>query len=98
MLSKLERKLLYTLARDYASGDAAIVDAGSFLGGSTAALLAGVRDRAQQWAGPPVASYDLFRVDDYMVPKFFWEDRSIAVGDSFRPRFDAHVSRFDVPH
>jgi hypothetical protein len=98
MLSKMERRLLYSLARDYASGDAAIVDAGSFLGGSTAALLAGVRDRGQPWAGPPVASYDLFRVDEYMVPKFFSNPGSIRTGDSFRSQFDAHVARFDVPH
>src|SRR5215207_725589 len=37
MLSKAERKVLYSLARDYAGGDHAIVDAGCFLGGSTAA-------------------------------------------------------------
>ena len=98
MLSKLERRLLYSLARDYA-GEGAIVDAGSFLGGSTEALLAGVRDRPEPWSGPPVASYDLFQVDEYMVPKFFADDRSVQLGDSFRPRFDAHVARFgDVPH
>jgi hypothetical protein len=98
MLSKMERRVLYSLARDYASGDAAIVDAGSFLGGSTAALLAGVRDRSEPWSGPPVASYDLFRIDRYMVAKFFSEDGSLRVGDSFRPQFDAGVARFDVPH
>jgi hypothetical protein len=32
------------------------------------------------------------------VPKFFAKDRKARVGDSFRPRFDAHVARFDVPH
>src|SRR6266545_2365144 len=95
MLSKSERKLLYSLARDYAGGDNAIVDAGCFLGGSTAALLAGVRDRKQPWQGPPVESYDLFRVEAFTIPKFFGDDR---VGDSFRPRFDAHVARFDTPH
>ena len=98
MLSKMERRLLYSLARDYARDDAAIVDAGSFLGGSTVALLAGVRDRAQPWSGPPVESYDLFQVDEYMVPKFFADDRSLRLGDSFRSRFDAHVARFEVPH
>src|SRR3954452_12269147 len=75
MLSKTERKLLYGLAREYASGDAAIVDAGCFLGGSTAALLAGLRDRGAAWAGPPLASYDLFRVEEYTLPKFFGDDR-----------------------
>ena len=98
MLSKDERRLLYSLARDYASGEGAIVDAGCFLGGSTAALLAGVRDRQQNWSGPPVASYDLFRVEAFTVPKFFAKDRNVRVGDSFRPRYDASVARFDVPH
>lgn len=97
MLSKAERRLLYSLARDY-PGDGAIVDAGCFLGGSTAALLAGVRDRAEPRTGPPVASYDLFRVEEFTIPKFFRDDGSVQVGESFRPRFDRHVSRFDLPH
>jgi hypothetical protein len=96
MLSKAERRLLYSLARDYATGDAAIVDAGCFLGGSTAALLAGLRDRERGWTGPALTSYDLFRVEAFTIPKFF--DRSVRVGDSFRPRFDAHLAKFDVPH
>jgi hypothetical protein len=98
MLSKTERKLLYSLARDYASGHGAVVDAGCFLGGSTAALLAGVRDRSERWSGPPVESYDLFRVEAFTIGKFFADDPSVHVGDSFRTRFDAHVSRIDVPH
>jgi hypothetical protein len=98
MLSKNERRLLYGLARDYARGDAAIVDAGCFLGGSTAALLAGVRDREERWAGPPVASYDLFRVEAYTMRKFFRNDPAVEVGDSFRDRFDANVAGFDLPH
>jgi hypothetical protein len=58
-----------------------------------------VRDRPEPRSGPPVASYDLFQVDEYMVPKFFADERSVQLGDSFRPRFDAHVARFgDVPH
>jgi hypothetical protein len=98
MLSKPERRLLYALARDYAEDDAAIVDAGCFLGGSTAALLSGVRDRAQAWAGPPVTSYDLFRVEAYTIPEFFRDDPSVRIGDSFRDRFDANVAGFGVPH
>jgi hypothetical protein len=97
MLSKIERKLLYGLARDYASGEGAIVDAGCFLGGSTAALLAGVRDRTKPWTGPPVASYDLFRVEEYTLDKFFRND-GLEVGDSFRERFDENVDGFGAPH
>jgi hypothetical protein len=98
MLSKDERRLLYGLARDHARGDAAIVDAGCFLGGSTAALLAGVRDRRERWTGPPVASYDLFRIEAYTMQKFFRDEPGAEVGASFRDRFDANVARFDVPH
>jgi len=96
MISKEERRLLYALAREYASGDGAIVDAGCFLGGSTVALLGGLRDRAERWSGPPVASYDLFRVDPATIPKYF--DDSVRAGDSFRARFDVNVAGFDVPH
>src|SRR3989441_4049677 len=98
MLSKTERKLLYELARDYAADDAAIVDAGCFLGGSTAALLAGVRDRPETWTGPAVESYDLFAVEAYTIHKFFGDDPTVRVGDSFRERFDASVAGFGVPH
>jgi hypothetical protein len=96
MLSTEERRLLYGLAREYASGQGAIVDAGCFLGGSTVALLAGVRDRARRWEGPPIASYDLFRVDPPTISKYF--DDSVSAGDSFRARFDANVAGFGVPH
>jgi hypothetical protein len=98
MLSKSERRLLYSLAREYAAADGAIVDAGCFLGGSTAALLSGLRDRAEAWTGPPVASYDLFQVEAYTIPKFFADDPSVHVGDSFRHRFDANVAGFTIPH
>jgi len=96
MLSKEERRLLYVLAREYAAGEAAIVDAGCFLGGSTVALLGGVRDRATRWEGPPVASYDLFRVDPATISKYF--DDSVSAGDSFRGLFDTNVAGFGVSH
>jgi hypothetical protein len=97
MLSRMERTLLYWLARYYAAGDA-IVDAGSFLGGSTVALLAGVADRVDTARRPPVVSYDRFRVEAYTISKFFANDQGVRIGDSFRERFDGHVARFDVPH
>jgi hypothetical protein len=98
MLAEEELALLYTLARDYASGEGAIVDAGCFLGGSSAALLAGLRDRPRPWAGPPLASYDLFRVEPYTVDEFFGEERAMEVGSSFRSLYDRNVAGFDVPH
>lgn len=98
MLSAGEQQLLYTLARDYASDDGAIVDGGCFLGGSTVALLAGLRDRPTSWRGPPLATFDRFRVEEYTIPRFFADEPSIRVGSSFRARFDANVAAFDVPH
>jgi hypothetical protein len=98
MLAPDEQALLYSLARDYASGDGAIVDAGCFLGGSTVALLAGLRDREESWEGPPVASYDLFRVEEYTLAEFFADHADLDVGASFRHHYDTHVAGFDVPH
>jgi hypothetical protein len=98
MLSAQEQALLYVLARDHAGGEGAIVDAGCFLGGSSAALLAGVRDRTEPWTGPPVASYDRFRVEEYTLEQFFSDVPGIRVGDSFRSRYDAYVAGYGVQH
>ena len=98
MLSPQEQALLYTLARDHAGGEGAIVDAGCFLGGSSAALLAGVRDRPAPWTGPPVASYDQFLVEEYTLDQFFSDMPGVRVGDSFRSRYDRNVAGYGVPH
>jgi hypothetical protein len=95
MLSVEERTLLYVLARDFA-GDGGIVDGGCFLGGSTVPLLAGVRDR--KTPGPPVVSYDRFRVEAYTIPPFFADEPEIRVGESFRPSFDRNVAGLGVAH
>jgi hypothetical protein len=99
MLSDRELALLYWLGRDFADPEkGAIVDAGCFLGGSTAALLAGVRDRPETWTGPPVASFDRFEVEEYTLERYFGSNPAIRVGDSFRPFYDENVRRFDAPH
>jgi hypothetical protein len=98
MLAPQEQALLYSLARDYASGAGAIVDAGCFLGGSSAALLAGLRDRAERWTGWPVVSYDLFLVEDYTLDSFFADRDDVTVGDSFRRLYDENVACYGVPH
>jgi hypothetical protein len=97
MLSEQERGLLYTLARDYADGSGAIVDAGCFLGGSSTALLAGVRDRPEPWTGPPVASYDRFLVERY-TKELYFADTELKVGDSFRHLYDRNVAPIAAPH
>jgi predicted O-methyltransferase YrrM len=95
MLSGEELQLLYALARDFAQ-EGAVVDAGCLFGGSTVPLLAGLRDRS--WDGPPLVSYDRFRVEAWMIPPFFADDPGVRVGDSFRALFDRNVSGFEVPH
>ena len=99
MLSVQERALLYVLARDYTDpAHGAIVDAGCFLGGSTVALLAGLRDRPTPWTGPPLVSYDLFRVESYTYDTYFANHPHKHVGDSFRDLYDGNVTGFGVPH
>lgn len=97
MLSPDELRLLYALARDYADGSGAIVDAGCFLGGSSAALLAGLRDRDHKWGGPPLFSYDLFQVEDYTRDTFF-AGHGLEIGDSFRRLYDENIAPFNAPH
>jgi glycosyltransferase involved in cell wall biosynthesis len=97
-LTRGERRLLYALARDYAREDAALVDVGCFLGGSTAALLTGLRDRPEPWTGPPLASYDLFSARQQLMPSFLPEGAAPRVGESFRQQYDRNVAGFGVPH
>jgi len=94
MLSARERGLLYWLARDYFTAAGRIVDAGCFLGGSTAALVAGLRDRAPPLDAASVVSYDLFRVEGYTLPAFAQYLPSTEVGSSFREAFDTNLVPF----
>lgn len=92
MLVQDERRLLHWLARDVWEGSGAIVDAGCFLGGSTAALASGVRARAGEGrrpAGPAIVTYDRFIVEQYTIDLGYmdrWPD--LRPGDSFRSVFD----------
>jgi hypothetical protein len=93
MLSHAERQLLYWLARDVWEGSGAIVDAGCFLGGSTASFASGLRDRnaysPASRPGWPITTYDRFEVEDYTVEAGYFDSwPNIGVGDSFRPVFD----------
>jgi hypothetical protein len=94
MLSGRERGLLYWLARDYYSGAGRIVDGGCFLGGSTAALAAGLRDRPDLPVTSVIASYDRFVVEEYTLAEFRRCLPNTSVGSSFRSAFDANVAAF----
>jgi hypothetical protein len=69
MLSSAEKRLLYFLARDYHSGQGAIVDAGCFLGGSTVALAQGLVDGGDRKQAV-VHAFDLFQADPFMVENY----------------------------
>jgi hypothetical protein len=94
MLSREEIALLYLLARDLdlvAAPGAAVVDAGCFLGGSTAALTQGLLDRDSPAPDCRVRTYDLFTIEFYMVRHCGWAIGDLREGDSTRARFEEIV-------
>jgi hypothetical protein len=92
MLMFDERRLLHWLARDVWEGTGAIVDAGCFLGGSTAALASGVRARPRERRsspGPTIVTYDRFVIEQYTIDAGFFERwPELCEGDGFRQLFD----------
>jgi hypothetical protein len=94
MITAEEKRLLYWLAREHYRGEGAIVDAGSYLGASTVALAAGLRDRDEPVDGAPIAAYELFEIN---APMLAWlpEDPDFEPGGSFRPRFERNVAGYE---
>jgi hypothetical protein len=89
MLSAQELELLYTLARDRYTGRGEIIDGGAFLGGSTLALAAGLRDNpAVADTRGRVHSYDMF-VADHFVSQFI---DGYPEGTSTRPYYDGVIA------
>jgi len=93
MLTHDERRLLHWLARDVWEGEAAIVDAGCFLGGSTISLITGLRARQTSPSPsapvPPISTYDLFVAEGYeFASGYFDRWPEIRAGSRFRHAFD----------
>jgi hypothetical protein len=66
MLSTEEVELLYRLAREEYFGQGTIVDCGPFLGGSTVALCAGLKDNPGRFPkSGRVHAYDRFLYEPY---------------------------------
>lgn len=86
MLSLDERRLLYALGREAASGKGRIVDAGCFLGGSTVALACGLVDGGG--AEERIDVFDRFTVERYTVSWF----HGLQPGDSFLPDFQCNIA------
>lgn len=92
MLWHPELQVLHWLAKHYVTGEGRIVDAGCFLGGSTAALATGLASRTDQSFDKAIASYDLFRVEPYTLGKFQEKLTEPTVGASFRSDFDRYIA------
>lgn len=93
MLSIHERKMLEWLARHLPFGDACIVDAGCFLGGSTVALCRGLAGNPGPEKSGKIVVYDMF-----VAPRNHYSLVAIGngrePGDSVRDLFEAHVAGF----
>lgn len=92
MLSVDERRLLHWLARHHATPGGRIVDGGSFLGGSTAALASGLAARTDADRMPPILSYDRFEVEPYTLDQFGDALGGGQPGDSFQAVFEHNIS------
>jgi len=91
MLVDDELRLLHHLAENVYRGEGAIIDAGSFLGGSTVALADGLR-RNRTTARKVIHSYDRFEVEEWTRGVYFPE--STPAGTSFREQFDRNIAPY----
>ena len=86
---------LYTLARDYYSGQGRIIDGGAFLGSSSLALGSGLRDQGFR-REPVIDAFDTFIIDDYSVAHHLDHGDSLAqglkAGDSMLPIYQANIA------
>ena len=87
MISPEERTLLYRLAAEQYDGNGAIIDAGCFLGGSTAAIVDGLRASGRNLPTKPVHTYDLFVVGQAEKSGYGQLLGEIPIGGSTLPRF-----------
>jgi hypothetical protein len=95
LLGLEERKLLYHLARQFYTGQGAVVDLGSFCGASTCCLAAGLRDNPRA-AGRHIDSYDSFIASEPYLVEFIRTQFGEAVepGESFAAIFRRSTEQF----
>jgi hypothetical protein len=89
MLWTEEKRMLYYLAREDYTGSGGIVDMGSFLGGSTVCLAAGLRTRSL--TGAEIHAYDLFRLGEWERATYFPDESSRT---SVRDVFEENIARY----
>jgi hypothetical protein len=93
MMNPIELSFLYRSARE-ATGQGQLVDLGAWLGGSTAALAAGLAaNREAKRAGRRVHSFDMFQFREYYQRHAHKAPALAAMkpGDSLLPLFERHV-------
>lgn len=99
MMSMLEKRLLFNLARNYYTGAGIIIDAGIFLGASTVCFGEGIRKNPQaaairaRWA-KPIISLELGIINPGM-PVFFKRhdvEGMGAAGESFSPTLERNIA------
>ena len=98
MMTENERRFLFNIARSYYRGAGLIVDAGTFLGASTACFGNGVAGNPHieairaRW-GRPILSLELGITNQQMLLSFKRHGigHDLSAGDSFGPLIEAHV-------
>ena len=98
MMSPGERRFLFNIAKNYYTGAGLIIDAGIFLGASTACLATGVKENSHladivsQWVRP-IISLELGISNQQMLLSFKRHGigHDLVVGDSFGPLIENHI-------
>lgn len=98
MMSESERRFLFNIAKDYYRGHGLIIDAGTFLGASTACLGNGIAQNPMldeiraRWRRP-IVSLELGTTNQQMLLSFRRHGigHDLRVGDSFGPLIEAHI-------
>lgn len=90
-----ERRMLYTLTRDYFSGAGKIIDGGAFLGTSSLSLGFGLRDRGYKKEAV-IHAFDMFVIDAYGVEHYSerkkgWFRKEIKPGDNVRAVYEKNI-------
>lgn len=100
MLSDEDRRVYFAIARDHYSFSGSIVDLGVYMGGTTAALMAGALNNPQYHAhkapGTLVHAYDLFKLDWTGVEgaNWYWPGNNYKEGDPILDIFKANLKPF----
>ncbi len=94
MLTTAERDHLFHTARDRFSGQGAILDLGTWLGGSTAALAAGLKENNNdRIRSQKVHAFDLFELNSYLKETYpYPELADVPAGASFLHVFQRNLA------